>query len=252
MAAGQRAGAHAGEFEGDDGLRQQGDDPADGTDEARTALAGPVHGLGEVEAEDDAGEGFGQDVVGVAARHLLQIGVVLALGGGLHLHVFGADALLAGEAGDGLRGGGFRRTEHALLAIGLSGGEAFGAQHEASRGGIEADGIVGDFELLKGEAQVFERRRESSNRGFPRCRFRAGRGGSLGGLQQASFARLDRLTIGPQVGNLPTRMRLRLRQSRLRRGVTGPPQWEPVAGRPRRRRRRRPSCARAGSRRRVR
>ncbi len=89
MAAGQGAGADAGQFEGNDVFAQQGDDPADGTDEARTALAGPVHGLGEVEAEDDAWEGFGQNVDDVAARHLLQVDVVFALGGGLHLHVFG-------------------------------------------------------------------------------------------------------------------------------------------------------------------
>ena len=57
MAAGQGAGAHAGQFEGNDVVAEEGDDPADGTDEARTALAGPVHGLGKVQAEDDAGEG---------------------------------------------------------------------------------------------------------------------------------------------------------------------------------------------------
>ena len=61
MAAGQGAGADAGQFEGNDVFAQQGDDPADGTDEARAALAGPVHGLGEVQSEDHAGEGFGQE-----------------------------------------------------------------------------------------------------------------------------------------------------------------------------------------------
>ena len=56
MSAGEGAGAHAGQFERDDVVAEQGDDPADGTDETRTAFAGPVHGLGKVEAEDHAGE----------------------------------------------------------------------------------------------------------------------------------------------------------------------------------------------------
>src|ERR1035438_4107592 len=111
MAAGERATAHAGQFEGDDVIAEEGDHPADGADKARTALAGPVHGLGEVDAEDDAGEGFGEDVDDVAARHLLEVGVVLALGSGLHLHLVGLDALLAGESGDRLRGGRFGGTE---------------------------------------------------------------------------------------------------------------------------------------------
>ena len=158
MAAGERAGAYAGQLEGDDGLGEEGDDPADGADEAGAALARPVHGLGKVQAEDEAGEGLGQDIDDVAARHLLEVGVVLALGSGLHLHLVGLDALLAGEAGDGLRRRGFRRTEDAFHGIWLAGREAFGAEDEAPRGGIEADGFVGDVQFLKGHAQVFERR----------------------------------------------------------------------------------------------
>ncbi len=57
----------------------------------------------------------------------------------------GCDALLAGEAGDGLRGGGFGGTEDALHGIRLAGRETFGAQHEAARGGIQADGFVREF-----------------------------------------------------------------------------------------------------------
>src|ERR1019366_8321192 len=104
MAAGHGATAHPSYLEGDDAIGQQGDNPTDGPDEARTALAGPVHGLGEVEPEDHAGEGLGQEIDSVAARHLLQVGVVLALGRGLHLQVRDRDALLAGESGDRLRG----------------------------------------------------------------------------------------------------------------------------------------------------
>ena len=157
MAAGEGAGAYAGQFEGNGIFAEEGDDPADGTDEARTALAGPVHGFGEVDTEDHAGESFGEDVDDVAARHLLEVGVVLALGSGLHLHLVGLDALLAGESGDRLRGGRFGGTEDAVHAVGLAGRQAFGAQHEAPRGGIEAHGFVRDLELLKGEAQVFQR-----------------------------------------------------------------------------------------------
>ena len=149
MAAGQRAGAHAGQFEGNDVFAQKSDDPANGTDEARTALAGPIHGLGEVQTEDHTREGFGQEIDDIAARHLLQVGVVLALGGGLHLEVFRLDALLAGEPGDGLGGGGFGRSEHTLHGIRLAGGQAFGTQHQAPRSGIQADGFVGNFELLE-------------------------------------------------------------------------------------------------------
>src|SRR5665811_424491 len=50
------------------------------------------------------------------------------------------------------------RTEYALHRIRLPGRQSFGAQHQAPRGGIEADRFVRDFQLLKGEAQVFERR----------------------------------------------------------------------------------------------
>ena len=62
MAAGQRAGMHAGDFERHDFLAQQRHDPADRPDEARTALDGPVHRLGEVDLQDDAGKRFGQNV----------------------------------------------------------------------------------------------------------------------------------------------------------------------------------------------
>ena len=68
MAAGQRAGAHAGQFERDDLVAQQRDDPADGPDEARAALAGPVHGLRKVDLQDHARQGFGENVHGGAAR----------------------------------------------------------------------------------------------------------------------------------------------------------------------------------------
>ena len=74
--------------------------------------------------------------------------------------IFGLDALLAGEAGHRLRRGGFRRPQDALFAIGLTRGQAFGAQHQASRGGIQGDGIVGDLQLFEKQPQVFERRRD--------------------------------------------------------------------------------------------
>ena len=47
MPAGQRARAHARQFERDDLVAQQRHDPADRPDEARAALAGPVHRLRE-------------------------------------------------------------------------------------------------------------------------------------------------------------------------------------------------------------
>ena len=111
--------------------------------------------------------------------------------------------MFAGEPGNGLRGGGFGRTEDALHGIGLTGGETFDAQHEASRGGIQADGIVGDFQLLKGEAQVFERRGNHPIGDFLGADFeQEGEAHwppslALGELQLA----WTRLRIGPQVGN---------------------------------------------------
>ena len=56
VAAGQRAGMDARQFERHDFLAQQRHDPADRPDEARSALDGPVHRLGEIDLQDDGRE----------------------------------------------------------------------------------------------------------------------------------------------------------------------------------------------------
>ena len=66
------AGMHAGQFERNDLFAQQRHDPADRADEARAALAGPVHRLGKVDFQDDAGQRFGQNVLGLPAWHLAE------------------------------------------------------------------------------------------------------------------------------------------------------------------------------------
>ena len=117
MAARERAGAHAGDFERHDLFAQQRHHPADGPDEARAALAGPIHGLGEVDAEDDAGQRLRQNVLGGAPRNLPDEAVIFALGRGFDGQRLRRHALLARETGDRLRRGGFGRAENALFAI---------------------------------------------------------------------------------------------------------------------------------------
>src|ERR1700733_8755432 len=58
MAARGVAGFDAGYFEGNDLIIQQGHDPADGADEFNAALAGPIHGLGEMYTSDELGKFF--------------------------------------------------------------------------------------------------------------------------------------------------------------------------------------------------
>ncbi len=94
---------HAGDFEGNRLFAQQRHDPTDGADEARTVPGGPVHRLGEVDAEYDAGQRLGQDVDGAAAFDLPGEYVIFALGRGFDGEIFGTRCPASGEPGDGLR-----------------------------------------------------------------------------------------------------------------------------------------------------
>ena len=93
-----------------------------------------------------------------AALDLLDEDVVFALGRGFDGEIFRLDALLAREAGHGLRGRGFGRTQHALLAVGLARGQTL---RRAAPGGAgvasSVTDLVRDVELFEQQAQVFER-----------------------------------------------------------------------------------------------
>jgi hypothetical protein len=67
VAAGERAGMHSGQLEGHDFFAQQRHDPADRPDETRSALDGPIHRLGEIDLQDDAGKRVRQNVFDLAA-----------------------------------------------------------------------------------------------------------------------------------------------------------------------------------------
>ena len=62
MAAARVAGADSGDFEGDDGGIEEGDDPAHGADKALGLAGAPVHVFGPVEAEDFLGEFGGEQL----------------------------------------------------------------------------------------------------------------------------------------------------------------------------------------------
>ena len=139
---------------------QQRHDPADGADEARTVLARSSTWSWESRSEDDAGQRFGQDVDGAPAFHLPGEAVIFAFGRRFDGEVFGLDALLAREAGDGLRrapisaGPSTRSSESACARAGLRRAEPGGAAwRRASR--IRA----AMFELLEKQPQIFERGR---------------------------------------------------------------------------------------------
>src|SRR5204863_8782511 len=95
MSGGQSAGAHTGQLERDDLFTKQSDDPANRANKPRAALAGPIHGLREIQLEDDAGQAVREDVTREAAGDFLCENVILALGAGFGGQVLGLDALLA-------------------------------------------------------------------------------------------------------------------------------------------------------------
>src|SRR5687767_6252008 len=80
MAACRVPGAHASELEWNHFIAEQRDDPANGTNETRTAFAGPVHRLRERDLRDDAGQCLGEHVSGLAPRHMLLESEVFAFG----------------------------------------------------------------------------------------------------------------------------------------------------------------------------
>src|SRR4029079_4970865 len=92
--------------------------------------------------------------------------VVFALGCGLDRETFRRNTLLAGEPCHRLLWRGFRRTEDALFAIGKPYRQSLGAQTEASWRGVQAHGLVRDFELLEELLQILQRAPDHPIRNF--------------------------------------------------------------------------------------
>ena len=136
MSAGQVAGLHAGDFKRDHVVAQQRDDPADGPDEARTALARPVHGLRPLDSQNEAGERFRQNVRRCPALDLFAECEILAFGCGLDRELVRGDAVLARESIGCAFAGGLRRTDQQVLGVGLPVDQLLGAQGQATRRGI--------------------------------------------------------------------------------------------------------------------
>ncbi len=126
-------------------IAEQRHQPADGPDEARAALARPVHGLREVDAQDQFGQGRGQDLGRGLAGDGAAVAEVRAARRLAHFEIRDRRVALAREAegrAGGLavveshRGG---RAQHDLFGIGLAFGQAGGAQHQPPRRGIRFD-----------------------------------------------------------------------------------------------------------------
>ena len=149
--------AHAADLERHHLVAQQRHQPADGADEPRAALARPVHRLGEVDSQNDAGQRRRQNIFGCASRHLFVEDVVLALGRGLDGEVRGRRALLAREPFDGLRGRALRRPLHPLHAIRLALRQPRGAQHQPPRRGVHLHGFVRNSQAHELRAQILQR-----------------------------------------------------------------------------------------------
>ncbi len=112
--------------------------PADRPDEARTALAGPIHRLRPRDAEDQSGQRLGEDVGGSAAGPLLLEGVVLALRRRGDPQLFHRHAHLAREAMSGAFARLLRRSAHRFPAVFLALGQPIGEQHQPPRRRIDA------------------------------------------------------------------------------------------------------------------
>ena len=141
MSARGAAGGDAAEFEGDDLVVEQGDEPAHGTDEALGLAGTPVHVLGPVEGGDLLGDEFGEEIERGAAFFDHVGGEVFALGRGGRGERFERDSGFFGE-GDGGLGGlsvlvgmGGGGAEKLLGNVGLRGGEAADEDGDAARRG---------------------------------------------------------------------------------------------------------------------
>ena len=158
MAGGQIAGADAGYFERNGLFAQQSEQPADGTDEARTVLGGPVHGLGKVDSEHDARAGLRPGCRWCGGlppfskrRKYSPLGVdSTTMSSGLMPCLRAKPATAC--AGADLAGPRMRSSESARR----SGRPSTRSTRRRGRG-IEADGFMREFELLEKQEKIFER-----------------------------------------------------------------------------------------------
>ncbi len=149
VAAAEVAGLHARQLKRHHPFAEQRDDPANGPDETGAAPAGPIHRLGEVELEDQAGQLGGQDVDGCAARGFLLVGEVLALGCLGDLQGGGLDAEFPGETRRGALAGGLWRAGNQLHLIGLARREVHGFEHQTARRGFKHLHLAGKLVVLQ-------------------------------------------------------------------------------------------------------
>ena len=98
------AGGDAAELKGNDLVVEQGDEPADGTDEALGLAWTPVHALGPVEGGDFLGDEFGEEVERGPAFFDHVGGKILALGRGGLGELSQRDSGFLGEGDGGLSG----------------------------------------------------------------------------------------------------------------------------------------------------
>ncbi len=147
---------HARQFKGNHVGAQQSHDPTDGTNETGTTLAGPIHRLRERDLEDCSRKRFRQDIDHPTPFDFPQVGVILAFARGFDGQLLRPYAEFAREPFYRLGVGGARRTHHTLLGIGEPIGQAFGAQDQSSRRGIQPHICRGNADPRKQRAEAIE------------------------------------------------------------------------------------------------
>src|SRR5467141_2744389 len=122
---------------------EHGDDPSNGTDEARALAAGPRHGTRTGEIVDGARKNGGENLRGRAAEFYLLGGEVLALGSLDQVEAADVDTLFFGKAqrgtrrrADGIVGDGLRRAGDFGFHVGLLGEQA-SSQAVSRRGALK-------------------------------------------------------------------------------------------------------------------
>ena len=161
MARRDGARAHAGELERHDLFAQQRHQPADRPDEARAALAGPVHGLREVDAEGSVRAALRPGCRGCAALHLLAESVVLALGRrSPRARSSGVTPCLRAKPATACAGADFGGPRTRSSVSGWRSGRP--SARSTRRRGVASrlTDSCGISELLEQQAQVFERGRD--------------------------------------------------------------------------------------------
>ena len=105
-------------------------------------------------------QGFGEDRAGGSSRDLADAAVFLRFAIGEDFELIRLEPLLFRETSDGCGRRGLCRTPDSLFGIGLLRDDAFGANNQAARGGIGADGRVAQLVLFQqvadGAAEILQ------------------------------------------------------------------------------------------------